>query len=129
MKTLANVSFIVIGVIVASYGEINFVFIGFVFQAFGIVFEATRLVMVQRLLNAPEYKMDPLVSLFYFAPVCAVMNFFMFVIFEGRDISTSASSNVGFFTLLLNAGVAFALNVSVVSLVTSTRSDRKSDPS
>lgn len=118
MKTLMNVSFIVVGVIVASYGEINFVFIGFIYQAFGIVFEATRLVMVQRLLNSPEYKMDPLVSLYYFAPVCAVMNLVMFLIFESRDITVSAIMGVGLFTLLLNAGVALALNVSVVFLVT-----------
>ncbi|RPA81075.1 TPT-domain-containing protein [Ascobolus immersus RN42] len=122
MKTLANVSFIVIGVIVASYGEINFVVIGFIFQAFGVAFEATRLVMVQRLLNAPEYKMDPLVSLYYFAPVCAFMNFVMFLIFEGRDISMSAIVNVGFFVLIANAAVAFALNVSVVFLIGKTSS-------
>ena len=72
MKVLGNVSFIVLGIIVASYGEIAFVFIGFVFQACGIVFESVRLVMVQKLLSSPEYKMDPLVSLYYFAPVCAL---------------------------------------------------------
>lgn len=69
-KVLGNVSVIVLGVIVASYGEIAFVFIGFVFQACMIVFESIRLVMVQKLLSSPEYKMDPLVSLYYFAPVC-----------------------------------------------------------
>jgi hypothetical protein len=68
-KVLGNVSVIVLGVIVASYGEIAFVFIGFVFQACMIVFESIRLVMVQKLLSSPEYKMDPLVSLYYFAPV------------------------------------------------------------
>ncbi|KAG8406863.1 hypothetical protein J3459_018583 [Metarhizium acridum] len=30
--------------------------------------------MVQRLLSSADFKMDPLVSLYYFAPVCAVMN-------------------------------------------------------
>ena len=69
MKVLANVSVIVLGVIIASYGEIAFVFVGVVFQACGIVFESIRLVMVQKLLSSPEYKMDPLVSLYYFAPV------------------------------------------------------------
>lgn len=69
LKILGNVSFIVLGIIIASYGEIAFVFIGFVFQACGIIFESIRLVMVQKLLSSPEYKMDPLVSLYYFAPV------------------------------------------------------------
>jgi len=68
-KVLGNVSVIVLGVIIASYGEIAFVLVGFVFQVCMIVFESIRLVMVQKLLSSPEYKMDPLVSLYYFAPV------------------------------------------------------------
>lgn len=63
LKQLGNVSFIVIGVIIASIGEIKFDLTGFMWQAGGISFEATRLVMVQRLLSSAEYKMDPLTSL------------------------------------------------------------------
>ncbi len=51
-KVLFNVSFIVIGIIIASFGEIRFVLAGFIFQAGGIIFEAIRLVMVQRLLSS-----------------------------------------------------------------------------
>jgi len=69
LKVLGNVSIIVFGIIIASYGEIAFVFIGFIWQACGIVFESVRLSLVQKLLSSPEYKMDPLVSLYYFAPV------------------------------------------------------------
>ena len=68
-KVLGNVSVIVLGIIVASYGEFAFVLVGFIFQACGIAFESIRLVLVQKLLSSPEYKMDPLVSLYYFAPV------------------------------------------------------------
>ena len=71
VKVLGNVLVIVLGIIIASYGEIAFVFVGFVFQAFGIISEGIRLVMVQKLLSSSEYKMDPLVSLYYFAPVCS----------------------------------------------------------
>lgn len=69
IRILGNVSVIVLGIVIASYGEIAFVFVGFVFQACGIVFESIRLVLVQKLLSSAEYKMDPLVSLYYFAPV------------------------------------------------------------
>jgi len=55
------------GVALASYGELRFVFSGFVFQCFGILFEATRLVAIQKLLQG--LRMDPLVSLYYYAPV------------------------------------------------------------
>lgn len=61
MKVLGNVAIIVLGVVIASFGEIQFEFWGFVFQIGGIVTEALRLVMVQRLLSAGDFKMDPLV--------------------------------------------------------------------
>jgi len=69
LKLLGNVIAIVIGVVVASYGEIAFVVIGVIFQVCGLIFESVRLVLVQKLLSSAEYKMDPLVSLYYFAPV------------------------------------------------------------
>ncbi len=117
MKVLFNVSFIVLGVIIASFGEIEFVLIGVLFQIGGIIFEAIRLVMVQRLLSSSEYKMDPLVSLYYFAPICACMNFCVALVFELPRIYMGAIYAVGVWRLVANAMVAFALNVSVVFLV------------
>lgn len=116
-RVLLNVSLIVIGVIIASFGEIKFVFIGFLFQLGGILFEAVRLVLVQSLLNSADYKMDPLVSLYYFAPICAIMNFCFALVFEIPKITMAEVYHVGLFTFLLNAVLAFALNVSVVFLV------------
>ena len=117
MKTLGNVSFIVIGVIIASYGEIAFVLTGVIYQACGVVFESIRIVMVQRLLSSAEFKMDPLVSLYYFAPVCAIMNGVASLIFEIPTMHMSDIYRVGWVVLLVNAMVAFLLNVSVVFLV------------
>lgn len=117
MKTLANVSMIVVGVIIASFGEIQFVLIGFIFQILGIVFEAIRLTMVQRLLSGSEFKMDPLVSLYYFAPACAIFNGVIALMLEAPKMSLADFERVGYFALLANAFVAFGLNVSVVFLV------------
>lgn len=117
LKVFLNVSIIVVGVVIASIGEIKFVWIGFIYQIFGIAFEALRLTMVQRLLSSAEYKMDPLVSLYYFAPVCAAMNFAVALFWEVPKISMAQIYDVGLFTLLLNGLCAFALNVSVVFLV------------
>ena len=116
-NTFFKVSFIVIGVIIASYGEIDFVLIGVLFQIGGIVFEALRLVMVQKLLSSAEFKMDPLVSLYYFAPLCAIMNFCVAAFFELPHITMADFYRVGPTLFLVNACVAFALNVSVVFLV------------
>ena len=117
MRVLMNVSVIVVGVVIASIGEIKFVLIGVLFQIGGIIFEAIRLVMVDRLLNSAEYKMDPLVSLYYFAPVCALMNFCVALVFELPRIQLQEIYYVGLWVLLSNAVIAFALNVSVVFLV------------
>lgn len=46
-RTTTVVVAISFGVAIASYGEVNFVLGGFIFQALGILFEATRLVLVQ----------------------------------------------------------------------------------
>ncbi|MCJ1268954.1 solute carrier 35 member [Lobaria immixta] len=122
LKKLFNVSIIVIGVVIASFGEIRFVLIGFIFQLGGICFEAVRLVLVQNLLSSAEYKMDPLVSLYYFAPVCAIMNSCFALIFEVPRMSMAEVYSVGLWTLFLNALIAFALNVSVVFLIGRTSS-------
>ncbi|MCJ1282677.1 hypothetical protein MMC26_002002 [Xylographa opegraphella] len=117
LKVLFNISFIVAGVIIASFGEIKFVLIGVLFQLGGVIFEAIRLTLVQSLLSSAEYKMDPLVSFYYFAPVCAIMNGLVSLIFEVPYIHMSDIARVGYFTLLANAMVAFGLNVCVVFLI------------
>lgn len=122
LKTFLNVSAIVVGVIIASIGEIKFDLIGFIYQMAGVAFEAIRLTMVQRLLSSAEYKMDPLVSLYYFAPVCAAMNLVVALFWEVPKISMAEVYNVGLFTFLLNGLVAFGLNVSVVMLIGKTSS-------
>jgi len=117
LKTLGNVSLIVVGVIIASFGEIKFVLVGFLFQLGGVVFESIRLVMVQQLLSGAEFKMDPLVSLYYFAPACAIMNGVIALFLEVPKMTLAEVQNVGYFVLFANAMIAFLLNVSVVFLV------------
>lgn len=122
LKTLGNVSFIVLGVVIASFGEIQFVMIGFLWQCGGIVFEAIRLTMVQRLLSGADFKMDPLVSLYYYAPACAAINGFVLLFTELPVLTMADIYRVGGLTLFANALVAFLLNVSVVFLIGKTSS-------
>jgi hypothetical protein len=116
-RTLFNVSFIVIGVMIAAYGEIKFKMIGFLWQSGGVVFEAIRLVLIQKILSSAEFKMDPLVSFYYFAPVCAVMNGVVALFWEVPTVTMADFAKVGYFTLLANGMVAFGLNVCLVFLV------------
>ncbi|KAI1093836.1 TPT-domain-containing protein [Rostrohypoxylon terebratum] len=120
LKQLANVSAIVVGVMIASFGEIKFVWIGFLYQLGGLMFEAIRLNLVQALLSSAEYKMDPLVSLYYFAPICAAMNGVVALAWEVPKVSMAEVYHVGLFTFFLNGLCAFLLNVSVVFLIGKT---------
>ncbi|KAI0189697.1 triose-phosphate transporter family-domain-containing protein [Xylaria flabelliformis] len=120
LNKLVNVSAIVIGVAIASFGELKFDGLGFIIQVTGIVCEALRLVMVQRLLSSDEFKMDPLVSVYYYAPACAVINGFFTILIELPRMTMGDILQVGLITLIANAFVAFLLNVSVVLLIGKT---------
>ncbi|KAL7746444.1 hypothetical protein RI367_008197 [Sorochytrium milnesiophthora] len=119
MKVFLNILAVVTGVVIATFGEIQFVLNGFIFQALGIIFESTRLVLVQSLMTE---KMDPLSSLYFFAPVCAVVNTVCFFVFEYSKISMADISNLGAFNMLANASVAFMLNVALVLTIGCTSS-------
>ncbi|KAF8155826.1 triose-phosphate transporter family-domain-containing protein [Crassisporium funariophilum] len=102
------------GVALASHGELRFNLLGFLTQAAAVAFEASRLVMIQILLH--NLKMDPLVSLHYYAPVCAIINLCFLPFTEGLAPFYELK-NLGVMVLVSNASVAFFLNVAAVFLV------------
>ncbi|KAF7558039.1 hypothetical protein G7046_g5907 [Stylonectria norvegica] len=118
--TLVNILVIVFGVGLASVGEIEFSWLGFLFQLGGTVFEAVRLVMIQVMLSAEGLRMDPLVGLYYYAPVCAVMNLLVAAVSEMPYFAWEDFQRTGFWMLFLNALVAFLLNVASVFLIGKT---------
>lgn len=103
-----------VGVALASRGELRFHLGGFLVQSAAVVFESSRLVLIQILLH--NLKMDPLVSLHYYAPVCAVINLAILPFTEGLA-PFYALHKLGPAVLLSNASVAFLLNVAAVFLV------------
>ncbi|OBT77578.1 hypothetical protein VF21_04604 [Pseudogymnoascus sp. 05NY08] len=127
LKVLLNICAIVFGVGLASYGEIDFSLIGFMYQLGGLIFESIRLIMVQKLLTGKaddpnSYKMDPLVSLYYYAPVCAVMNVFVALFVEMPTFKMADLVQLGPWILIANASAAFLLNVASVFLIGKTSS-------
>ncbi|KAK7725221.1 hypothetical protein SLS63_008338 [Diaporthe eres] len=113
---------IVSGVALASAGEIQFQWIGFWCQMSAIGFEAIRLVMTQVLLSGDGQKMDPMVSLYYYAPVCALMNFVLVWFTEMATFKMEDFVRVGPFILIINASVAFLLNLASLFLIGKTSS-------
>ncbi|KKY31729.1 hypothetical protein UCDDA912_g08319 [Diaporthe ampelina] len=118
---LLQVLVIVFGVALASVGEIHFQWIGFWCQMSAVAFEAVRLVMTQVLLSGDQ-KMDPLVSLYYYAPVCAIMNFVLVYFTEIPTFDMDDFVRVGPTILLINASVAFLLNLASLFLIGKTSS-------
>ncbi|KAJ3149607.1 hypothetical protein HDU89_003660 [Geranomyces variabilis] len=117
-QTMGYLVIIVVGTVIASYGEVELVFVGVVLQVAAVTAEALRLLLVEKLLNSTtKKKMNPLCSLYYFAPICALMNGIACYLFEGRSLTLDAIYAVGLQTLFLNAFVAFGLNVAVVYLI------------
>lgn len=114
---ILNVLLIVFGVTIASYGEVQFVWLGVFYQAAGIFAEAARLVMIQILLSGEGQNLDPLVSLYYYAPVCTVMNFIVALVTEAKGFMVEDLWRVGAGVFVANAAVAFLLNVASVLLV------------
>ncbi|GAA5925223.1 uncharacterized protein JCM15063_004960 [Sporobolomyces koalae] len=114
-KSLGIVGIICLGVMIASYGEIDFELMGFLVQILAIVIESCRLVLVQILLQGMG--LDPLSSLYYFAPVCLAINAVILVPVEGLGVFADAVELVGLPTLLFNACATFALNLSSVFLI------------
>lgn len=113
-RLIAIVCTISLGVSMASYGEVAFNLTGFLIQVSAVVFESSRLVMIEVLLKG--MKMDPLVSMHYYAPVCAAINLLVLPFTEGlqpfRDLS-----QLNPLILISNAAVAFLLNVAAVFLI------------
>ncbi|GJN66184.1 hypothetical protein PLICBS_000200 [Purpureocillium lilacinum] len=120
-STLLNMLLIVAGAAIASFGEIQFSTIGFVFQAGGIIFGAIRLVMIQVLVSRKGMRMDPLVGLYYFGPACAIMTLAAALFIEVPRFRMSHLIDAGVGMLVLNAAVAFLLNVTTVYLVRNGR--------
>lgn len=113
-RLMAIVAMISTGCALAAYGEVHFELFGFLCQCAAIAFEASRLVMIQILLHG--LKMDPLVSLHYYAPVCAGINAVILPFVEGME-PFYALHRVGILVLVSNAATAFALNVAAVFLI------------
>ena len=70
--------------------------------------------MIQLILQ--NLKMSPLTSLYFFAPVCAVINACIIPFTEGWA-PFLALKDLGLFVLATNAAVAFGLNVAAVFLI------------
>lgn len=77
MKMMGTMSVISGGVLIASYGEVNFNWIGVVYMMGGVVGEAFRLIFIELLLKRKGLKMDPITMMYYVSPCRSDPHFHM----------------------------------------------------
>ena len=68
LRMLSIMSIISLGVVVASYGEIDFNWIGVVYQFGGVIGEAARLICIEILLKKKGLNFNPLTMMYYISP-------------------------------------------------------------
>ncbi|KAL5547880.1 hypothetical protein UlMin_003111 [Ulmus minor] len=119
-ETMLNMVSISIGVAIAAYGEAKFDSFGVVLQLLAVSFEATRLVLIQILLNAKGISLNPITSLYYVAPCCFVFLCVPWVIVEYPLLRDTSSFHLDFAIFGTNSLCAFALNLAVFLLVGKT---------
>jgi drug/metabolite transporter (DMT)-like permease len=84
-KMIAAVSCICLGVVVSSYGEVNFSWFGVVAMLTSVGSEGLRLVMMQHLLAAKQF--HPLEAWMYLAPACTIWLVLLIGVFEIHHIN------------------------------------------
>ncbi|KAK8020564.1 hypothetical protein PG990_005702 [Apiospora arundinis] len=123
MTVFYNVLVIVVGVLISSIAETQFHWLGFMFALGGTLAESMRLLLIEVLLKREAgdgVRMDPLVGLYYYAPVCAVLNGVVALFTEVPHFNWADLERVGLPTLGLNSLIAFILNVTSVFLIGKT---------
>ncbi|XP_023897068.1 probable sugar phosphate/phosphate translocator At4g32390 [Quercus suber] len=118
--TMVNMLSISFGVAIAAYGEAKFDSFGVMLQLLAVAFEATRLVMIQILLNSRGISLNPITSLYYVAPCCLVFLCFPWLVMEYPLLRDTSSFHLDFVIFGTNSLCAFALNLAVFLLVGKT---------
>lgn len=119
-ETMANMVSISVGVAIAAYGEAKFDVFGVTLQLMAVAFEATRLVLIQILLNSKGISLNPITSLYYIAPCCLVFLSVPWLVVEYPSLRDNSSFHLDFAIFGTNSLCAFALNLAVFLLVGKT---------
>lgn len=115
--TLLNLVVIGAGVVIASYGELNFDLVGVLLQCASLCTESFRLALIQLLLQNRGVKLNPLSTLHYVAPACLAFMLAPLYVVE-VPLLLQLHKIPANPLLLLGSGLsAFALNMSVFLLI------------
>lgn len=119
-NTMVNMVGISVGVAIAAYGEAMFNGWGVTLQLGAVLFEATRLVLIQILLTSKGISLNPITTLYYVAPCCFAFLSVPWFVMEYPVLKGTSSFTPDFMVFGLNSICAFALNLAVFLLVGKT---------
>lgn len=119
-STAYNMVLIAFGVFICALGEENLVVKGLIQQLTALIFEATRLTLIQILINSKGMKMNPLQSIYYISPVCMACLSINFYIIELPKLQTDSTWDLQPPMFLLNGACAVLLNLAVFLLIGKT---------
>lgn len=111
-----NMVLVSVGVVVSSYGEVNFNVIGTVYQVAGIFGEALRLVLTQILLQKKGLNLNPVTTLYYIAPCSFLFLFVPWYLLEKSEMEVT-QIQFNFWIFFSNALCALALNFSIFLVI------------
>ncbi|XP_073315190.1 probable sugar phosphate/phosphate translocator At2g25520 [Primulina huaijiensis] len=116
-NTMLNMLAISVGVGVAAFGEAKYDSWGVMLQLGAVLFEATRLVMIQILLTSKGINLNPITSLYYVAPSCLAFLSVPWIFVEFPLLRQRSGFHFDFAIFGTNSLCAFALNLAVFLLV------------
>ncbi|GAV68340.1 TPT domain-containing protein [Cephalotus follicularis] len=117
---MANMLSISVGVAIAAYGEARFNTWGLFLQLSAVVFEATRLVLIEILLASRGIRLNPITSLYYVAPCCLMFLLVPWCYMELPILRETSGFRFDYFIFGTNSFCAFGLNLAVFLLVGKT---------
>ncbi|GJP54169.1 hypothetical protein CLOM_g13269 [Closterium sp. NIES-68] len=120
--TFSNMMLISFGVAISAWSEANFNLTGVLLQLSAVAFEATRLVLIQILLNSKGISLNPITSLYYISPVCLLFLSLPWFLVEFPKLLPvmAAGAHPSIMVFGVNCVCAFALNLSVFLLIGKT---------
>lgn len=119
-NTMANMIGISVGVAIAAYGEAKFNSWGVMLQLGAVIFEATRLVLIQILLTSKGITLNPITTLYYVAPCCLLFLTVPWLFVEFPVLKETSTFHFDYFIFGTNSLCAFALNLAVFLLIGKT---------
>uniref|UniRef100_A0A1J3H0X2 Putative sugar phosphate/phosphate translocator n=1 Tax=Noccaea caerulescens TaxID=107243 RepID=A0A1J3H0X2_NOCCA len=120
-RMLLIMSVISFGVLIASYGELNIIWIGVVYQMGGIVAEALRLILMEILVKRKGIKLNSISLMYYMSPCSAICLCIPWIFLEKPKMDANNSTwDFHVLVLSLNSLCTFALNLSVFLVISHT---------